>query len=99
MEVERGVDTYWLSEPLRTVFNHSHNLYIDGGDEAMRYGLGLGYKNSDGVMKGSNRDIFSGNIDLSYRKKSLLFSNKFSMDVTNSEREPVSFSDFAWANP
>ncbi len=99
MEVERGVDTYWLSEPLRTVFNHSHNLYIDGGDNAMRYGLGLGYKNSNGVMEGSNRDIFSGNIDLSYRKKSLLFSNKFSMDVTNSEREPVSFSDFAWANP
>ncbi len=99
MEVERGVNTYWLSEPLRTVFNHSHQLYIDGGDDAMRYGLGLGYKNSDGVMKGSNRDIFSGNIDLSYRKNSLLFSNKFSMDVTNSEREPVSFSDFAWANP
>ncbi len=99
MEVERGVDTYWLSEPLRTVFNHSHNLYIDGGDNAMRYGLGVSYKNSDGVMKGSNRNIFSGNIDLSYRRKSLLFSNKFSMDVTNSEREPVSFSDFAWANP
>ena len=98
-EVKRGVDTYWLSEPLRTVFNHSHNLYIDGGDDAMRYGLGIGYKNNDGVMKGSNRDIVSGNIDLSYRKKTLLFSNKFSMDVTKSEREPVSFSDFAWANP
>lgn len=98
-EIERGVDTYWLSEPLRTVFNHRHNLYIDGGDDAMRYGLGIGYNNNNGVMKGSNRDIVSGNIDLSYRKKSLLFSNKFSMDITKSEREPVSFSDFAWANP
>lgn len=98
-EIERGVDTYWLREPLRTVFNHNHNLYVDGGDDAMRYGIGLGYNNSNGVMKGSNRDVISGNIDLSYRKKSLLFSNKFSMDITESEREPVAFSDFAWANP
>ena len=28
-EIKRGVDTYWLSEPLRAVFNHSHNLYVD----------------------------------------------------------------------
>lgn len=98
-EIQRGVDTYWLREPLRTVFNHSHNLYIDGGDEAMRYGLGLGYNNNNGVMKGSNRDVISGNIDLSYRRKNLLFSNKFSMDVTKAEREPVAFSDFARANP
>ena len=28
--VVRGVDTYWLSKPLRTVFNHKHSLYLDG---------------------------------------------------------------------
>ena len=82
-EVLRGVDTYWLSEPLRTVFNHSHNLYIDGGDQAMRYGLGISYNNRDGVMKKSNRDGMGVNIDLIYRKKGLLFSNKASMDLTN----------------
>ena len=31
--VVRGVDTYWLSKPLRTVFNHKHSLYLDGGTE------------------------------------------------------------------
>ena len=98
-EVIRGVDTDWMSEPLRTVLNHSHNIYIDGGDNAMRYGLGIGYNNSNGVMKGSDRNVISANIDLTYRKKSLLFSNKFSLDVTHTEREPVAFSKFAQANP
>lgn len=98
-EVIRGVDTYWMSEPLRTVLNHSHNIYIDGGDDAMRYGLGVGYNNSNGVMKGSDRNVISANIDLTYRKKSLLFSNKFSLDVTHTERESVAFSKFAQANP
>ena len=98
-EVIRGVDTYWMSEPLRTVLNHSHNIYIDGGDNAMRYGLGIGYNNSNGVMKGSDRNVISANIDLTYRKKSLLFSNKFSLDVTHTERESVAFSKFAQANP
>ena len=88
-----------MSEPLRTVLNHSHNIYIDGGDDAMRYGLGVGYNNSNGVMKGSDRNVISANIDLTYRKKSLLFSNKFSLDVTHTERESVAFSKFAQANP
>lgn len=98
-EVKRGVDTYWLSEPLRAVLNHSHNLYIDGGDESMVYGVGVSYSNDNGVMKGSDRETMSGNIKLSYRTKSLIFSNDFNIDVTNSDHEPVDFSTFAQANP
>ena len=98
-EILRGVDTYWMNEPLRTVFTHRHNLYIDGGDKSMRYGLGVSYNSNNGVMKGSDRDGAAVNIDLTYRKKSLLFSNKASLDITNSSREPVSFSEFSRANP
>lgn len=29
--VTRGVDTYWLSKPLRTGVNHNHSLNINGG--------------------------------------------------------------------
>lgn len=29
-EVARGVDTYWLSQPLRTGVGQKHSLYIDG---------------------------------------------------------------------
>ena len=36
--VVRGVDTYWLSKPLRTVFNHKHSLYLDGGTDGFTVG-------------------------------------------------------------
>lgn len=98
-EVMRGVDTYWLSVPLRSVLNHSHNIYIDGGSEAMLYGVGLNYSDQKGIMKGSEKGIVGGNINLVYRTDKLIFSNDFSFDSVTSEREPVSFSTFAQANP
>ena len=30
--IAQGIDTYWLSEPLRTVFTHKHTLYAEGGE-------------------------------------------------------------------
>lgn len=98
-DIRRGVNTYWMSEPLRTAFNSRHNLYAEGGDNAMRYGIGFNYGQTKGVMKGSDRDIISGNIDLSYRKSKFRFSNKTMFDYTNADREPVSFSDYSQANP
>ena len=41
--VTKGVDTYWLSKPLQTVFNHKHSLYVDGGGESVRFGIELLY--------------------------------------------------------
>lgn len=98
-EVDRGVDTYWMSEPLRTGINHRHNLYIEGGDERMRYGLGAGYTNTEGVMKNSVRNVFSGNFDLIYRVKSISFSNKFSLEHTGTDDPVVNFSEYSRANP
>lgn len=98
-EIDRGVDTYWLSEPLRVGFNHRHNLYAEGGDNQMRYGLGISYNNTQGVMKKSGKEIMSGNIDLLYRVKNLIFSNKFSLDYRTNEDPVVTFSEYAKANP
>lgn len=98
-EIRRGVNTFWLNEPLRTTFSHRHNLYVDGGDEAMRYGLGVNYGTTKGVMKGSDKDIVAVNLDLNYRVKTLRFSNKASFDYTIADREPVAFSTFARTNP
>ncbi len=97
--VRQGVDSYWLAEPLRTVFNHSHNLYVDGGDQNMQYGIGVNYGNEKGVMKGSDRDIVGGNIQIRYRNGSFTFANNFNMSLVDSAAEPVSFSQFANANP
>lgn len=97
--VARGVDTYWLSEPLQMGFNHRHNLYAEGGDEHMRYGFGLSYNGVTGVMKDSKKNLFSGNLDLLYRKGKLQFSNKLTVNLSNSGDPVVNFSTYAAANP
>ena len=63
-EIERGVDTYWLSEPIRPGFTHKHNIYAEGGEDKIRYGIGLSYGNVGGVMKDSDRQTLEGNVDL-----------------------------------
>lgn len=98
-EIERGVDTYWLSEPIRPGITHKHNLYAEGGEGKIRYGIGLSYGVVGGVMKDSDRETLEGNVDLIYRTGKLQFSNKLTinwLDVTN---PTVSFSEYAFANP
>lgn len=82
-EVTRGVDTYWMSEPLRFAVSHSHNLFAEGGDDRMRYGLGFSYNKTQGVMKGSDRDVINGNVQLLYRYKTLSFKNYLNLDYTS----------------
>ena len=97
--VQSGVDTYWLSEPVRTGFSHKHNLYVEGGDDAMLYGVGVSYNGTEGVMKQSTRDVLSFNIDLRYRKGQFSFDNKFTLDYTESQNPPQSFSVYVQTNP
>lgn len=99
-EIARGVDTYWLSQPLRTGVGQKHSLYIDGGDEAMRYSANISYNRINGVMKGSDRRTISGLVTLSYRYKSLLFRNNLSVDKNKAFNSPYgSFSAYAEMNP
>lgn len=65
----------------------------------MLYGVGISYNGTQGVMKQSGRDVLSFNIDLRYRKGALRFDNKFTLDYTKSQNNPVSFSEFVNANP
>ena len=97
--VLKGVDTYWLSEPLRTGLNQRHFISAQGGNEQLRYSLGVSYNKIDGVMKKSGRDILSGNIDVLYRMGKLTFSNKLTVNVTKHSNPTVSFSEYASANP
>lgn len=98
-DIARGVDTYWLAEPLRVGVNHRHSLYVDGGEGAFMFGIGLSYNGITGVMKESKRDNISGNIDLTYRLKKFQFMNKFDMNNTDSKDPIVAFSQYADANP
>ena len=97
-EIESGIDTYWLTEPLRVGVNQKHSLYIEG-EGSFLFGIGAGYNGISGVMEKSNREVISGNIDLIYRIKKFQFSNKFSMTNTKIKNPIVDFSEYAAANP
>lgn len=93
--VVRGVDTYWLSKPVRTVFNHKHSMYLDGGTDDLRWGVDLSYNTDEGVMKESYRDRMAAGLSLSYTIGSFQVRNYFSYTYTKSEESPYgSFSTY-----
>lgn len=99
-EERRGVNTYWLSQPLTTEFSQKHSLYVEGGDDYMRYGADISYNRNGGVMKGSKRDNLAGGIHLIYHKDKLQFTNYLSVIYNNSVNSPYGdFSQYALMNP
>ncbi|BAV09287.1 TonB-linked outer membrane protein, SusC/RagA family [Filimonas lacunae] len=93
--VTSGVNTYWLNEPVQTGFTQGHSVYAEGGDDAIRFGLGGNYKEVNGVMKGSDRKTYSGNLDFSYRTNKYSLANKFYLNgYTANESNYGSFSNF-----
>ena len=100
-DVQRGVETDWLSKPLRNAFSQSHSLSIDGGDERAKYNLGVRYGKDSGVMKGSDRTRLSTNFRLSYNVSGKFFisNNSTLTSVTNHESPYGDFSDWVKMNP
>lgn len=98
-DVQSGVNTYWLSAPLRTGINHKHNIYAEGGQGGFLFGIGLNYNGVTGVMKQSKRNIYGGSIDITYRLNKLQFQNQFEASKTDIDNPIVSFSSYASANP
>lgn len=86
LEVERGVNTYWLSQPLETVFAHRHGINLEGGTNELRYKIYAGLNQAPGVMRGTGVYGKSVSIDIRYRYKGLLISNIAYVDYTTSDR-------------
>ena len=100
MEVRRGVDTYWLSQPLRTSVQHRHAVTLEGGSQALRYKLYAGLNETPGVMKGSKRSTQTASLDLSYRFSKFLLKNSVTVDNAVGTESPYgSFSQYARLNP
>ena len=99
-EVLRGVNTYWLNKPLRVGVGHKHTLLLEGGDDAVRYGIDFQYNNVAGVMKGSSREVISVGFNMQYRYKSLIFSEQLSVTFNKAKESPYgTFSEYAKLNP
>lgn len=95
-DIRSGVNTYWLSQPVRNGLGFNNSLSLSGGTKAVRFSMNLGYNNSVGVMKGSGRTAFNLSSNLSYNNKNLRFSNVTSVTRGEANNSPWgSFSQYA----
>ena len=82
-QVNKGVNTDWLSIPTTNGIGTKHYLALDGGDDDFNYGLDFSYNNIQGVMKGSSRKNTNLGGYISTRVKTLNISNYISYTRIN----------------
>ncbi|WP_346089031.1 SusC/RagA family TonB-linked outer membrane protein [Sphingobacterium ginsenosidimutans] len=98
--VLRGVDTYWLKEPIQTGFSQRHSLSARGGEGAVIFDIGTNYKKTKGAMKGSGREDWGANINLNYRTGKINIANRAFVTGYKSNESPYgSFSTWVNTNP
>ena len=100
-EVQRGVDTDWLSQPARTAFSHDHSLRLYGGASNIRYELSGRFNNVQGVMKEDYRRRYNLGFKLEYHvQNKLTMANRTTYSEVNYKQSPYgSFSKYVEMNP
>ena len=95
-----GVDTYWLSKPLRTAVQHRHSASVAGGTEVFRYSLDANVAMQPGVMKESSNQILGTNFNMSYMKEKFTMRANIGLSESNSSNSPYgSFAQYTSLNP
>lgn len=98
--IMEGVDTYWLSQPLRSGVSGSYRLSLGGGDKSFRYSLSAAYSEQKGVMKRSDRNNFNATLTLTYLYENFQFNNMVSAGINNSSNSSYGqFNEYVSLNP
>lgn len=99
--VNSGVNTDWMSKPVRNSFSHSHSLSISGRGSGLDYNVNANYQDTEGVMKNDGRKRYGMNIYLSYTAvKDLIVTLRASHDQLNTNASKYgSFSNYLACNP
>lgn len=99
-DIAAGADINWLKIPTQNGLSNNTSVYVQGGDQHVRYGVQVGSDFQQGVMKGQTRKNYSGQFDLSYQTEKLRFRNSVRIFQTNTEASPYgSFNTYALMNP
>ena len=99
-DVKRGVNNYWLHEPVQLGYSTRHSINLGGGAEAFRYGVNIGITQKEGVIKESENNSWNAGINLTYRKNKINVRNQLTISRGESVNSNYgSFADYARANP
>ena len=95
-----GIDTDWLSKPLRNGVGTKHGISFEMGNERLNLIVGFSYNNVQGTMKGSDRTNYEGSVSISYRYKGLNFRDNLTITSNVANDSPYgAFSEYAVLNP
>ena len=98
--VVSGIDTDWLSNPLRNGVGTKHGISFEMGNERLNLIVGFSYNNVQGTMKGSDRTNYEGSVSISYRYKGLNFRDNLTITSNVANDSPYgAFSEYAVLNP
>lgn len=84
-------NTDWQKEVSRTAYTQNHNLSFGGGADKLTYYASLGVQRQEGILKGSQLDLYSGRINVNQK----LLNDRLNIDVnisasnTKNERPPI----------
>ena len=95
-----SLENYWLSKPLRLGIGQKHSVSIELGSKELRALATFSYNDTQGAMKGSFRDVISGNVNVAYRRGGWTFRNIMGISHMNSSESPWgNFNEYAVLNP
>jgi len=96
-----GLNTDWLSKPLRTGVGMRHTVGLELTEGRLNVMADVSYNNVEGVMKSSNRNTLSGSMSATYRlRPKFLFRNAMSVTYNNNSDSPYgTFEDYVRMNP
>ena len=99
--ISKGMDTDWMSKPLRTGYTIGNSIGISGKGNDMTYRVNANLRNVKGVMKGDYRNTYSVSVFLSYHvanKVTVSYQSNYS--GVKSKNSPYgTFSDYVTLSP
>ncbi len=99
-QILRGVNTDWLALPLHNAYATTHRFTLQGGVESLRYMIGVNANGTPGVMKGSYRNKYGGDLTVYYNYGKLRLNNVVSYNSTKAEDSPYGeFSTYVKQQP
>lgn len=99
--VNSGIDTDWISKPLRNSFSHTHNVNVSGEGSGLSYQVTARYGSNNGVMKGDNRENIGLGAFFSYNLNNKIVATlraDYSQNATLASNYGE-FQNFVNANP
>jgi len=87
-EVKRGVNSYWLSEPLQTALINRQSVRFSGGNDELVLDAGFSYRNAPGVMKGATRNTWTGDLDITFNRGNFSFINQLGLSGYTAVESP-----------